>query len=253
VKILLFALLVVAGMAAWQVALASDSKQTSVSNFQTFALKILSADGKQTIGSTHFAVSSDPSYETIKGETIYLDGQRDNEEERMRLVKGAPELERYDHSFFDADGKTIMIDKLDSQARIASCARREDGAMNERTSSFEVPADTFAGGSQLLILAMNLRAGGEKIVFHAFTCIPGPRIFPIQASVPKVFERWPYYSGDLIRLDLKPDLGLGLNLMVAPFLPKTEAWFDPHDNWKYVGGEFDRYFRGPHVFQVLVR
>jgi hypothetical protein len=124
--------------------------------------------------------------------------------------------------------------------------------MKERTSSFEFPPDTFAGGSQLLILAMNLRTGSQKIVFHTFTCIPGPRIFQIEASVPKLAERWPYYSGDLIRLDLQPDLGLGLNLVIAPFLPKTEAWFDPHDNWKYVGGEFDRYFRGPHVFQVLV-
>ncbi len=34
--------------------------------------------------------------------------------------------------------------------------------------------------------------------------------------------------------------------------PPTEAWFDPSDNWKYVGGEFNRYFRGPHVFQVLM-
>jgi hypothetical protein len=51
---------------------------------------------------------------------------------------------------------------------------------------------------------------------------------------------------------LRPDLGAGLNLVIAPFLPKTEAWFDPHDNWKYVGGEFNRYFGGPHVFQVLV-
>ena len=59
-------------------------------------------------------------------------------------------------------------------------------------------------------------------------------------------------GGDLIRLDLRPDLGAGLNLVIAPFLPKTEAWFDPHDNWKYVGGEFNRYFGGPHVFQVLV-
>jgi hypothetical protein len=31
-----------------------------------------------------------------------------------------------------------------------------------------------------------------------------------------------------------------------------DAWFDPNDNWNYVGGEFDRYFRGPHVVTVRV-
>jgi len=60
------------------------------------------------------------------------------------------------------------------------------------------------------------------------------------------------HPGDLILLDLRPDLGAGLNFVIAPFLAKTEAWFDPHDHWNYVGGEFNRYFGGPHVFQVRV-
>jgi hypothetical protein len=29
-----------------------------------------------------------------------------------------------------------------------------------------------------------------------------------------------------------------------------DAWFAPQGNWNYVGGEFDRFFRGPHVLQV---
>jgi hypothetical protein len=50
---------------------------------------------------------------------------------------------------------------------------------------------------------------------------------------------------------MRPDLG-ALNLLIAPFLPTMDAWFNPHDNWSYVGGEFDRYFRGPHVLTVRV-
>ena len=57
------------------------------------------------------------------------------------------------------------------------------------------------------------------------------------------------YPGDLFRLDMRPDLG-ALNLLIAPFLPTMDAWFNPNDNWNYVGGEFDRYFRGPHVMTV---
>jgi hypothetical protein len=167
-------------------------------------------------------------------------------------VNGTLRLEKYEHSFFGADGTTTMVDKLDPESRVATCSRRENGVMKVRTSQFDFPADTFGGGSQLLFVMAKLRDGPRKIDFHAFACIPGPRVFHVAASVPERPELWPFYSGDLIRLDLRPDLGAGLNLVIAPFLPKTEAWFDPQDNWKYVGGEFNRYFGGPHVFQVLV-
>ena len=248
----LLALLLTAALIACQIALASNLKRTSGAAFQTLELKILSADGKQTIGSTRFAVSSDRSNETIKGETSYLDGQRDNEEERIQLTNGVPRLDRYEHSFFGADGSTTMVDKLDTESRTATCLRRENGAMKVRTSELDIPADTFGGGSQLLIVMAKLRERSRKIDFHAFACVPGPRVFHVDALVPRRVEHWPFYPGDLVRVDLRPDLGAGLNLVIAPFLPKTEAWFDPQDNWEYVGGEFNRYFGGPHVFQVLV-
>jgi hypothetical protein len=117
---------------------------------------------------------------------------------------------------------------------------------------FDFPADTFVGASQVLIVTAKLRKGRRKIDFHAFACVPGPRLFHIDATVPDRVEYWPYYQGDLVRLDLRPDLGIGLSFVISPFLPKTEAWFDPSNNWAYVGGEFNRYFGGPHVLQVLV-
>jgi hypothetical protein len=43
----------------------------------------------------------------------------------------------------------------------------------------------------------------------------------------------------------------GLDLLILLFLPKTEAWFYPQDSRKYVCGEFNRSFDGPHV-QVRV-
>ena len=251
-KSLFFAFSLAASITVWQIALASDSKRTNVPELQTLELKVLSADGRQTIGSTRFTVASDRSSETIKGETRYLDGPHDNEEERIQLVNGALRLEKYEHWFFGADGATTMVDKLDTESRIATCSRREDGAMKVRTSKFDFPADTFSGGSQLVFVMAKLRQGPRKIDFHTFACIPGPRVFSVTTTVPGRAERWPFYPGDLIRLDLRPDLGAGLNILIAPFLPRTEAWFDPQDNWKYVGGEFNRYFGGPHVLQALV-
>jgi hypothetical protein len=215
-------------------------------------MKIWSSDGRQTIGATRFTIWLDGSNETIKGETRYQDGQHDNEAESIDLKNGAPRLEKYEHSFFAADGTPIMTDKLDTAAGLATCSRREDGEMKVRTSARDFPLDTFAGGSQLLLVIATLRDGRRKIDFHAFACVPGPRVFQIDPNVPATPQRWPLYPGDLIPLDLRPDLGAGLNLVIAPFLPRTEAWFDPHDHWKYVGGEFNRYFGGPHVLQVLV-
>src|ERR1700719_5419869 len=115
---LLFALTFAAGVPARQSAYTADLKPTGLPVFQTLELKILSADGRQTIGSTSFAVSSDGSNETIKGETRYLDGQHDNEVERLLLLNGRLRLELYEHYFFGADGAITMFDKLDLKSHI---------------------------------------------------------------------------------------------------------------------------------------
>jgi hypothetical protein len=236
-----------------QIALAPNLRPPSLPPSQVLELKILNADGRQTVGSTHFRLSSDGSSETIELESRYLDGQHDEEQDRVLSIDGKLRLLSYEHTFFGADGKAIMVDKFDAISRIATCSRREDGKMRLRSSQLDFSADMFCGATQLLIVTTNLRAGSRNINFHALACIPGPRVFHVVASVPEHTERWSNYPGDLIRLDLRPDLGAGINLIISPFLPKIDAWFDPHDNWRYVGGEFNRYFGGPHVYQVLVQ
>lgn len=57
------------------------------------------------------------------------------------------------------------------------------------------------------------------------------------------------YPGKLLKLELQPDFGW-LNILLAPFLPKLYFWFDPSNNWNYVGGMFDRYYKGPHILTV---
>jgi hypothetical protein len=233
--------------------------------------KIVSPDGTKTLGYTRFTILLNNSTEEIKGETRYLDGDRDSEDE---LLSVAPQthslrLETYQHSFFNADGTLKMVDKLDVKSRTGSCAGYSSGKMELRTSQLEVPEDSFAGASGLMMMVGSLRSGtspltplpsGEgnqtltqsrEIRFHAFACAPGPQIFSVEASIPDRSDRWSLYPGDLVRLDMRPDLG-ALNLLLAPFLPTMDAWFDPADNWNYVGGEFDRYYRGPHVLTVRV-
>ena len=222
-------------------------------DFGTLQLKILSPDGKQMIGSTRFMVVRDNSIEEIKGETRYLNGEHDSESERLYVGNPdfAPRLDTYEHSFFNSDGTLHMVDTLETKSGVATCTSYAAGKIRARKAQLDIPADSFAGASELMIVVSSLRKGIREIKFHAFACVPGPELFSVQASLPDRTEHWPLYPGDLVRLDMRPDLG-ALNLLLAPFLPKIDAWFNPNDNWNYVGGEFDRYFRGPHVLTVRV-
>jgi hypothetical protein len=191
--------------------------------------------------------------EEISGESRYLNGEHDNEVVTLDQAssQSSPSLETYEHRFFSATGSLYLVDTLNVKTGVASCAKYVGGERQLRTSRLAIPADTYAGASELLVVAADLRRGIREITFHAFACVPGPGIFAVKASLSGQPERWPFYKGDLLRLAIHPDLG-ALNLIVAPFIPKTDAWFDPSENWTYVGGEFDRFFRGPHVVAVRV-
>jgi hypothetical protein len=251
------ALLIVFALAASAVvsrsAIAHEANPTGAFDFRTLQLKILSPDGKQTIGSTRFVVSRENSTEEIKGETRYVDGEHDNETEWLYLASpdSPPRLDAYEHSFFNTDGTLAMVDTLDVKSGLASCTSYSGGENKARESQLDVPADSFAGASELMLVVGSLRRGIREIRFHAFACVPGPRIFSVEASLPDRSEHWFLYPGDLVRLDMRPDLG-ALNYLLAPFMPTMDGWFNPNDNWNYVGGEFDRYFRGPHVVTVRV-
>ncbi len=250
---LLVALSIAACMTLSSIAAALEPGPNGSSGFGGLQFKILTSDGKRTIGSTRFTVLRNNSTEEIKGETRYLDGERDSENELLYLGDGrlAPRLDSYRHSFFNADGTPYMLDTLDRKSGIASCTSYAAGKSKVRKSQLEIPANSFAGASGLLMVVGSLRQGLREISFHAFACVPGPEIFSVNASLPDGSQRWPLYPGDLVRLDMRPDLG-PLTFLLAPFIPTMDAWFNPNDHWNYVGGEFDRYFRGPHVLTVRV-
>jgi len=63
---------------------------------------------------------------------------------------------------------------------------------------------------------------------------------------------WSMYPGNLGKAEIEADLGW-FDVIVSPFLPKMYAWFDSSDNWRFVGGLIDRYYRGPRVLMVRVR
>src|SRR5260370_41811598 len=119
-------------MAVCRNAAGLEANYPSAFDFHTLQVKILSPEGKQSIGSTRFTVSRDNSIVVIKGETKYTDGERDSENERLLVANrdSTPMLGSYEHSFFNAAGTRHMVDTLDAKSRIASCTSYSAGQSN---------------------------------------------------------------------------------------------------------------------------
>jgi hypothetical protein len=59
----------------------------------------------------------------------------------------------------------------------------------------------------------------------------------------------PGYAPGAVEVDAKPDFGW-LNIIVAPFVPKLHAWFDPGRDFEFVGALLARYYGGPEILMV---
>ncbi len=131
--------------AAWGNAIAFEANLSGAFDFGALELKVLSPDGKQTIGYTRFKASRDNSTEEVKGETRYLNGEHDNEIEQLYLGKpdSTPRLDTYEHWFYNADGTLHMIDTLNVESGIASCASYSADKTKVRKSQARGPGRFF--------------------------------------------------------------------------------------------------------------
>jgi len=101
----------------------------------------------------------------------------------------------------------------------------------------------------VLPLRNGLMASPSKpIIFHYFTCVPGPRVVSVRA-LPNPASAWKYFPGRIVQVDLQPDFGL-LSSVIAAFLPNIRAWFDPSRQWFVVGVQTARYYRGTKTLMV---
>ncbi len=118
-------------------------------------------------------------------------------------------------------------------------------------ATLDFPPDTYAGATLLIPLEYSLRRGlRTPIRMQAFDCAPGPKVVALEATVNSRQHHWLYYSGDLVQVEVHLNHGW-LNLLFEPLLPKRHLWFDPHNDWHYVGGLIQRYFYGgPQVLLV---
>jgi hypothetical protein len=230
---------------------ADDAASAIASSFPATELRVFNSDGSAVIGKAQYAISASGGMMTLSGESKYFDGEYDIEVERLRLSAGVqpPALVSYRHSFFNPDRSPQRVSSLDVKAGIGSCQAYVDGEVEDRRSDLIVPDDTYAGATQMLFIVTCLRQNANHITFHSFNCMPEPKIVATDASVNVEREDWSMYPGQLVKLEIRPDLGL-LGLFVAPFAPRMYAWFDPNDNWNYVGGSYDRFYKGPRILTV---
>ena len=131
-----------------------------------------------------------------------------------------------------------------------------------------LPAATFAspdtpeqraGEVSRVIPAVCITRGGQSIAadskapieFHDLACAPGPRVFKVQAAA-SALQRWTHYPGKTLEVEITPAFGW-LDVVIAPFVPKIRAWFNPADDWNFVGGQFTRYYKGPPIMLVKKR
>jgi hypothetical protein len=215
------------------------------------ATTIYAPDSGQIIGHGQYSVSHVDRFEVVKGEDKYLDGEYDHEEQRLEPGAGdlPPVMVQYQHRYFNADGTEQYEESLDARSGDATCKFYESAAPDTHETILKVPPDTYAGATQLMLLVGRLRQAAPKITFHSFNCIPGPKIIAIEATPLSEPATWAMYPGNLVKMEMKPDLGI-LDVLVAPFIPKVYAWFDPANAFNYVGGRFDRYYKGRHVLMV---
>lgn len=214
---------------------------------------ILSADGSQVIGHTHFTLSPESSgSQLIYIESRYRSREYDIEKNRLqdRGSNELPVLQTYEHSFFSPGGVLVHRAKADFRSGQASCLIYDNGERKVYTATLNLPADTYAGSALVIPLQRHLSEHSkDPVEFHDFTCVPDPRVVTVKAAA-KELTRWTHYPGETLEVDVKPEFGW-LDFVIAPFVPKIHAWFNPADSWNFVGGQFTRYYKGPQI--ILAR
>ena len=239
------AVLTAAAIAARPLALASEAPQTDFT--------VYDADGRHVIGHLRYLVDYEATTIKIRGESRFLNGESDVETDLLDAPPGQlPRLRTYDHGFFTSNGSPQLDTHADLRSGRAECVRYKGNQAESLAATLAFPTDTYAGASLAVPIERALGAGSaDPLKIHIFSCVPGPRIFAVEATPAGPPTRWALYPGELVKVNIRPDFGLW-SLLIRPFFPKLYAWFDPSSDWNYVGTAITRYYRGPQIVMVRV-
>jgi hypothetical protein len=215
-------------------------------------LTIYSANRKLVIGHAHFTIKEQGKKVEIAGDTRYLNGERDLEHVTLQYEPGdpLPVTTALHSSFLAADGSPQLMEDANFESGEASCRWGGSLGGGDYEERLETEPDTYGGAASIIPLEYALKKGESSVRFHVFDCAPKPTIFTVDAKLENGEVRWNYYPGELAKMGLTPDLGW-LNVVASPFIPNITVWFDPKQDYQYVGAFKSRFYRGRE--QVLVR
>jgi hypothetical protein len=238
------------------IACARSAFSENTLSFPPTSFAILNPATGAAIGQSHYRLESTPDGAFLRGDNGYFDGQIDIETAHIGLAAGGgqPRLTEFDHTFYNADRSLLIRAHLDLQTGAATCIDNAGGQHSDRSELLRIPDDTWAGASIVIPIRDFLRAGdnGVSRPLHVFSCTPGPKIYAISVSIDPENAVWAAYGAEARRVEVHPDFGV-FNFVVAAFVPKLHAWFDPNDGWAFVGDEAGRYYKGPPIMLVKTR
>jgi hypothetical protein len=216
---------------------------------------ILSPDGTSRVGRTHYSIIERRGALILRGENRFDSGEYDIETSRLTPAQegGMPTLVDFNHMFYSAEGTVLLESHADLRTGLASCIDRRSGAPKLAAEPIDFPPNTWAGASVILPIQRFLRDGGHgKLSLNVFNCAPSPKVFAVEVTPDPAPTRLPNYLPGAVEIDAKPDFGW-LDFIVAPFVPKLRAWFDPGRNFEFVGAMLDRYYGGPRILMMTAR
>ncbi len=235
---------------------ASPAFSADALSFPPTRFVILNPDTGIAIGWGRYRIESTGDGATLHGENNYYDDQSDVETAELQPGAGGepPRLGEFDHTFFNADGSIQRRAHVDLKSGAATCIDNSGAQKSEQAAVLSIPDNTWAGASIVIPIQDLLRAGDKGLArpIHVFNCAPSPKIFAISVKIDPANAVWTAYGGEAIRVEVRPDFGW-LNLIVAAFVPKLHAWFDPKDGFAFVGDEATRYYKGPRIMLVKTR
>ena len=222
-------------------------------SFPPTSFAILKPDTGVAIGRARYRVEPTRDGGILRGENGYFDGQTDVETAHIETAAdgGKPKLTEFDHTYYNPDKSILKRAHVDLKSGAATCIDNSAGQKSVQSDVLTIPDGTWAGASIVIPIQNFLRAGDKGISrpLHAFSCAPSPKIFAVSVNIDPGNAVWTTYGAEAIRVEVRPDFGV-LNLIIAAFVPKLHAWFDPNDRLAFIGDEAARYYKGDPIMLV---
>ena len=187
----------------------------------------------------------------LRGESHYLDGQHDLEFDHFLPQAGSdgPALAHFEHTFYKPDGSVMLEGRADFRIGSASCSDHRVAPTKTLASTISFPPRTFAGPTLLIPIQIWLKSGQADTTLNlsGFNCVPGPKVFDLRITEGRGGNApGSSFPPDATMATIRPVLGWW-DVVIAPFIPKLYAWYDPSQNYELIGVELPRFYRGPSI------